>query len=623
MISTGPTWVVAAACAVGACLLGLLVLVRSWRRLPLPVATALALSLLVGFEAILLNGLSLVQAVNRPAVLLGHCLIPVGVLAATRRRFVSILCGLVRWRPGWRHLFLLPLVPLVVLATISAVRYAPNNWDSMTYHLARVAHWIQNRSVAPYPTNNFRQVFLAPGAEYLLLSLQVISGSDRLANLVQLGCFLLVAAAAPVLARLAGAPVALARWAWLLPAAAPAAVLQASSTQNDLVAAVMAIGLIAAGLPHFHPARWPNDSRVGALFLAGAVAAAALVKVTALFAVAPFLLAATVGLVFWGRRSGRGERLLLMFMVVIVILGPEIARRLDQPSPSGMVAAFSYPLWGDWVDRLLNVGRGIWRHLPPPRALVDLLAPFPHRGCGPSDWFCTLALRPHEDYAGNPLQTILILISLGVAAVRWRGVPRRGRYAIAGVTGAYVLMQLGLRDNEWISRLHLPLFALSPVFLAAWPRSILRTPHRRRSRAILVAAGLALLGHGYTVARGNEARLPLWSRPVAYRPSYYSSQWPVRFAHDFTLDRLQAIGCQRLGLFIGGDSYDYPLTWRAMQSGIEVKHVMGSDNWPCAIFSDRGPPPAVPGAYWTVVVRPSASHVEGAANLYVKGTGQP
>ncbi|MEM5774182.1 MAG: hypothetical protein AAGU05_04205, partial [Anaerolineaceae bacterium] len=34
-----------------------------------------------------------------------------------------------------------------------AVIAAPNNWDSMVYHLSRVAHWVQNQSVAHYPTS--------------------------------------------------------------------------------------------------------------------------------------------------------------------------------------------------------------------------------------------------------------------------------------------------------------------------------------------------------------------------------------------------------------------------------------------------------------------------------------
>lgn len=36
----------------------------------------------------------------------------------------------------------------VILLAIVALSYPPNNYDSMTYHMARVAHWEQERSVA-------------------------------------------------------------------------------------------------------------------------------------------------------------------------------------------------------------------------------------------------------------------------------------------------------------------------------------------------------------------------------------------------------------------------------------------------------------------------------------------
>jgi hypothetical protein len=41
----------------------------------------------------------------------------------------------------------------------------PNMYDSMTYHMSRVVHWIQNGSLAHYPTSIGRQLFLPPGAE--------------------------------------------------------------------------------------------------------------------------------------------------------------------------------------------------------------------------------------------------------------------------------------------------------------------------------------------------------------------------------------------------------------------------------------------------------------------------
>src|SRR5262249_16258873 len=44
----------------------------------------------------------------------------------------------------------LPLLPIAFLTGLVAVMAPPNTWDSMTFHLARVAHWAADGSVAPY-----------------------------------------------------------------------------------------------------------------------------------------------------------------------------------------------------------------------------------------------------------------------------------------------------------------------------------------------------------------------------------------------------------------------------------------------------------------------------------------
>ncbi len=71
-----------------------------------------------------------------------------------------------------------------------AVVAPPNNYDSMTYHMSRVEHWIQNQSVFHYPTNITRQLFSAPWAEFAILHFQILSRSDFFANLVQWTSFL-------------------------------------------------------------------------------------------------------------------------------------------------------------------------------------------------------------------------------------------------------------------------------------------------------------------------------------------------------------------------------------------------------------------------------------------------
>jgi hypothetical protein len=73
----------------------------------------------------------------------------------------------------------------VAVTAFIALAAAPNTWDSMTYHLTRVMHWRQDRSLDFYATNIQRQLHLTPGAAYVTLHLQLLSGGDRLANLPQ------------------------------------------------------------------------------------------------------------------------------------------------------------------------------------------------------------------------------------------------------------------------------------------------------------------------------------------------------------------------------------------------------------------------------------------------------
>ena len=53
--------------------------------------------------------------------------------------FYIIFRGISREIPSWVKLFLGVQLFIGVLT-------APNNWDSMTYHLPRVEHWLRNKS---------------------------------------------------------------------------------------------------------------------------------------------------------------------------------------------------------------------------------------------------------------------------------------------------------------------------------------------------------------------------------------------------------------------------------------------------------------------------------------------
>ena len=73
------------------------------------------------------------------------------------------------------------LFPLLFLA----VYYPPNNWDSMTYHLSRVMHWIQNKNVNFYPTSYVNQLTNNPLGEYIITNIYLMAGGDYFVNLIQ------------------------------------------------------------------------------------------------------------------------------------------------------------------------------------------------------------------------------------------------------------------------------------------------------------------------------------------------------------------------------------------------------------------------------------------------------
>jgi hypothetical protein len=110
----------------------------------------------------------------------------------------------------------------------------------------------------------------------------------------------------------------------------------------------------------------------------------------------------------------------------------------------------------------------------------------------------------------------------------------------------------------------------------------------------------ALVAHAATAAAKTARRPAVRIFAGASAPASYYLDGPAGVAaqHEAVLAWLAASGCKRLGLFIGGDSYDYPLTWRAMQRGVEVRHVVRPSAWPCAVFSDRGVPPGA-GQAWS------------------------
>lgn len=146
----------------------------------------------------------------------------------------------------WAALLLLAGM-IVCLGWVASV-YPPNNNDSMTYPLARVMHWQQNRSLAPYATPIERQILMPPFTEEIFLQLTELTGSSQADNYVQFGAYLVCLVGGSLLTyRLGGRKIAQIATA-LICAGIPITVLQATSTQNDLTAAAWLIIFVNFGI---------------------------------------------------------------------------------------------------------------------------------------------------------------------------------------------------------------------------------------------------------------------------------------------------------------------------------------------------------------------------------------
>lgn len=389
---------------------------------------------------------------------------------------------------------------LILIVGVTALIAAPNTWDALTYHLPRAAHWIQNGSVAHYPTHVLRQLSLSPWAEFAIAHLELLAGSDRLANLVQWLAMGGSAIGVSLIARDLGGSARAQTAAAALALTLPMGILQGSSAQNDHTVAFWLVCFVAFFLPL---RKAPSPGSLSAWLCAGAsLGLALLTKGTAYLYVVPFFFFTGVFLAARARR-GLAGRILVFAAVALALNLPHFIRNgevfgspLGPPqglfnrafTPGALISnvlrnaaihlATPVPAWNGLVEGaiggihdVLGVGVG-----DPATTWMGTEFHVPGRFAGTESPGAddTLFLLLHEGFAGNLLHGILILVTFvaAAAAPSWRG-ERELRIHIWLVVAAFLLFCAALKWQPWHSRLHLPLFLLAcpaaAVVLSARP----------------------------------------------------------------------------------------------------------------------------------------------------------
>lgn len=137
---------------------------------------------------------------------------------------------------NYGKLLLSAIIFILSIEALLSLLFPPNTWDSMTYHMSRVMHWIQNGSVGLYASNSLRQLYYQPWAEYVTAQILSLTDFDSIANLLQWTAMFGSIVVISLISKEMGADRNTQLLSGFLGATIPMCILQASSTQTDLVA---------------------------------------------------------------------------------------------------------------------------------------------------------------------------------------------------------------------------------------------------------------------------------------------------------------------------------------------------------------------------------------------------
>jgi hypothetical protein len=462
-------------------------------------------------------------------------------------------------------------------ALIAALLSPPNNYDTLTYHMARQVYWIQHASLDHYPSNSLRQLFMPPLAEFWGVNLYILAADDRFANMVQWGAYALGILAISHLAHSLGASRRGRLFAACIGASNPMAWLNASSPKNDLLVALWVLCVAVFGL---NVVRRRICTWADAVLIGWTVGLLALTKGTAAVFALPVCLIVG-GVILW---TDRWRAIALGLVIVVFSVIPNLGHFHRNYSmfgnPSGPVepenegTSLYTNQSHSFGDLATNVIRNVTLHLGLPSdswnaylqqesyALHKALDLDPNKDS--ITWkrmpYKVVYLPGSENNAGALFHFLLSLI---VPFWAWRAVrdePDRQRkwvvraWTVVPLIG-FVLFCAVFRWQPWHARLHIPIFGLmSPLAGLCFAKS-------RSGKWFGIAFILAAFAW-FIPSMPNVTR-PLWGKHNIFTTPRVDQRFSVRrqwiAGSKLMVEVAKAIDAKQIGFHMGHNEYQHPL----------------------------------------------------------------
>ncbi len=509
---------------------------------------------------------------------------------------------------SWLELIIIFVIALILIITLIIALYAPpNNFDSMSYHMARVVQWIQQKNINFYTTSIPRQNHSMPMAEYMILHVQLLSGSDQYANLIQWSGFCVLLIAVSEIARLFKVSRTGQFFSALIAVTMPMAILQSSSTQNDIITSVFCI-LFA----YFLVKMIKSGSWIDAFFGGLAFGLALLTKGTAYIYCAAIGSTLSIGGMVYQFKNGKMK---LILMLSAMLLGAFI---LNIGMFSRNIDLYSNPLSTETnritVDKITV--EGLYSNLLR-NGSAHLAVPFPsindvlsntlksHLGERVSDQQTTFSDTEfqikyliNEDESGNFFHFILLTITflLLPKLINKKDI-LLAAYA-SSVLLSIILFSALLKWQPWGVRLQLPIFFLGiPIIIYVFERMRIS-----KTLTLIMVLCLSFYSLPYLFLNSTRPLVPLFRDNSAFktnqvkkffsdRPNLYTEYREIiaPFYKDISVlhtDRQEMYFSSNVGMY-----QDYLTVMNAVNE-LDEEYLglhLGSNDWeyPIWVMADR------------------------------------
>lgn len=489
-----------------------------------------------------------------------------------------------------------------------ALATTPYNWDSMTYHLPRIAYWAQNRSVAHYATNCIRQISSPVLAEFVNLNVYILCrGHDWFFNLLQAASYLTNAVLAGAIAAKLSCDGRFRFLAMLLYMTMPIAYAEALTTQVDNFAAVWLLFFVWRLLDYVDRKKAMRFDkitvfRVGTMGLCtawGYLAKPSVCVGMAVFAV--WLLFVCI------RRKDRIRELAGIFVCalpwVAVPMAPEILRNFKTfgayASPSAGAAQMVGTLQPAYlfVNMIKNISfnmptsfvRNVETIFTQPAVKAAVLLNVELNAEAISENGGAYMLHEAGNYgcdtAVNPTVFWLFLICvlwtiLRTGKNRWAE-KERGYFWAAAVS--FLLFCTILRWEPYVSRYMISYLALFCPLIAAGIRRVTVGRRRRPVRLCLVCfISLLCILQAYSLFQYHDDIRKGRARTRPY--GYFAMRWDELAVYAPLADEIRSKQYDEVGLrLIKADDFEYPF-WE-MLDGCRLEHVKVKNE--SAVYTDE------------------------------------